>query len=294
MHMDEPESGRKSTKFWRTWRDGLPVHPAADLLPLMSETDPAGFKALAEDIKEHGITVPIVLWTEAPGSRCSLLDGRNRLDAMELAGIKITANKRGVPNDVLCTFRYGFRDKYSIGGEFTDTDPYAYVISANIHRRHLTAEQKRELITKLLKATPEKSNRQIAETVKASHNTVGAVRAEMESTGQIDQLKKTTGKDGKARKLPAKKPAKKKRRTPEDFQRDIAAKQAANDVPAGSAETDIESFAKRLVKNDPAGTKLLINLIAIGNNLRLLAAILKRELEDIPEFLRRPPAEPAP
>ena len=32
-----------------------------------------------------------------------------------------------------------------------------------------------------------------------SHNTVAAVRREMEATGQIDQLEKTTGKDGKAR-----------------------------------------------------------------------------------------------
>ena len=46
-------------------------------------------------------------------------------------------------------------------------DPYGYVISVNLHRRHLTAEQKRELIAQLLKATPEKSDRQIAETVKA-------------------------------------------------------------------------------------------------------------------------------
>ena len=86
-------------------------------------------------------------------------------------------------------------------------DPYAYVISANIHRRHLTAEQKRDLIAKVLKATPDRSNRQIAETVKASHVTVGAVRATLESTGQIDQLKKTIGKDGKARKPPTKDPA---------------------------------------------------------------------------------------
>ena len=40
----------------------------------------------------------------------------------------------------------------------------ACVISANIHRRHLTAEQRRELIEKLLKADPGQSDRQIAET----------------------------------------------------------------------------------------------------------------------------------
>ena len=65
-------------------------------------------------------------------------------------------------------------------------DPYGYVISANIHRRHLTAEQKRELIAKLLKATPEKSDRQIAETVKASPTTVGTVRAEMIQLSRLD------------------------------------------------------------------------------------------------------------
>ena len=38
-------------------------------------------------------------------------------------------------------------------------DPFELVTSLNIHRRHLTAEQKRELIAKVLKAEPEKSNR---------------------------------------------------------------------------------------------------------------------------------------
>jgi hypothetical protein len=83
-----------------------------------------------------------------------------------------------------------------------DTDPYAYVMSANIHRRHLDPEQKRELIAKLIKATPDKSNRQIAEMVKASPTTVGTVRAEMESTVQIGQLPKRVGKDGKSRAQP--------------------------------------------------------------------------------------------
>src|SRR5262249_48331951 len=51
------------------------------------------------------------------------------------------------------------------------TDPVAYVISANIKRRHLTTEQKRELIAKLIKAQPEKSSRQVAKVVGVSHTT---------------------------------------------------------------------------------------------------------------------------
>ena len=33
------------------WRDHLAVHPAAELFPLLSETDPAALKELAEDIR---------------------------------------------------------------------------------------------------------------------------------------------------------------------------------------------------------------------------------------------------
>ena len=79
------------------------------------------------------------------------------------------------------------------------------MISANIHRRHLTAEQRRDLIAKLIKAQPEKSDRQIGEMIKADHKTVGAVRAEKEATGEISSVEKRIGMDGKARKRPAKK-----------------------------------------------------------------------------------------
>lgn len=47
--------------------------------------------------------------------------------------------------------------------------------------------------------TPEKSNRQIAAGLGVSDKTVGAIRKDMERTAEIPQLKKTEGKDGKAR-----------------------------------------------------------------------------------------------
>src|SRR5262249_41046078 len=69
---------------------------------------------------------------------------------------------------------------------------------------HLTAEQRRELIDKLIKATPEKSDRQIAETVKASPTTVGTRRAKMEAKGEVSKLDTRT--DAKGVKQPASKP----------------------------------------------------------------------------------------
>jgi ATP-dependent DNA ligase len=76
-------------------------------------------------------------------------------------------------------------------------DPTAYVVSANLYRRHLSRELKRELIEKLLKAQPEKSDRQIAATVKASPTTVGTVRAELEKAGDVSKLDTRTDTAGR-------------------------------------------------------------------------------------------------
>jgi hypothetical protein len=178
------------TIITNSWRDVLPVHPAAELFPMMSDAE---LRELGEDIKKNGLKVPVILWSPNNGRDHYLLDGRNRLDAMELVGLPTV-----YPNGV---FR-GFSG--DLNTQSVTKDPYVYVISTNIHRRQLTADQRRELIAKVLKAKPEQSNRQIAKQVKADHKTVAAARAKAEATGEIPQLKKTVGKDGKER--PACKP----------------------------------------------------------------------------------------
>ena len=158
------------------WRDTIKVHSAADLFPMMSDAE---LDALAEDIKKNGLTHRLIFWSQ-PGGKLQLLDGRNRLEALERIGIQFDVDEHAAyffPKDTV--------------------DPYAYVVSANIVRRHLTAEDKRDLIAKLLKASPKKSDRSIAKTVEVDNKTVAAVR----SREEIPHVDKRT--DTKGRQQPA-------------------------------------------------------------------------------------------
>src|SRR5262249_57293507 len=71
-------------------------------------------------------------------------------------------------------------------------DPYDYVLSANVNRRHLTTEQKRDVIAKVIKAKPKLSNRQIAEKTRTSHPFVGKGRAELEESGDVETVSTST------------------------------------------------------------------------------------------------------
>jgi hypothetical protein len=177
----------------KSWRDVLPIHPAAELFPRMSESE---LRELGEDIKANGLRASIVLYEG------KLLDGRNRLDAMELVGIEYSFLSGTDPTKWRGLGLYGRnRNRTSLIDCF-DGDPYTCVISANIHRRHLTAEQKRELIAKLLKAKPEQSDRQVAKQTKTSPTTVGKIRKKSEATGDVSKVDTRT--DTKGRKQPAK------------------------------------------------------------------------------------------
>lgn len=174
----------------KSWRDVLPIHPAAELFPLMNEAE---LRELGKDIKKNGMRYPIVLWRENEGAKTYLLDGRNRLDAMESIGAPAIDE-------------HGKLSHWS----FRDGDPYDLVLSFNVHRRHLSAEQRRELIAKILKERPGLSDRRIAAVMGRSKTTVAAQRKKLESGGQIDHLKKRIGADGKEQAAHKKSPPKMK------------------------------------------------------------------------------------
>jgi hypothetical protein len=173
-------SGQKKNEPWRKW---LRVHTAAELFPRMGKGE---LRALADNIKQYGLRQRVSIIEDKDGSPI-LIDGISRLDAIELNGEEIAAGNSAVfervpANDVL-----------------------ARVVSLNIHRRHLSAEQRRHLIKELLKANPEKSDRTIAKSATVSDKTVGRERRKLESTAEVPQLDKTVGADGKPRKRKGKK-----------------------------------------------------------------------------------------
>src|SRR6516162_5959833 len=141
-----------------------------DLSKLFPPISPEDFDKLAGDIKLHGLHHPIVRY------QGKILDGNNRYRACEDAKI--------APR---------FTD-------FTGDDAAArnYVISADIHRRHLDRETRTKIVMELLRADPIQSNRQVAYTAKVDKKTVGTVRAGLEAGGEIPHQEKTVGKDGVA------------------------------------------------------------------------------------------------
>jgi hypothetical protein len=156
---------------------------------------------LANDILANGLRTSIVIWSDPDDKRELLIDGRNRLDALAIARL-LSVDDEGR----LCTPRWSddqqcwistperIKCQYVSGG-----DPYAIALSFNLHRRHLTSAQKRDLISKVLKARPEVSNTTVAKQTMADDKTVAKVRRKLEATSEIPRLEKTTGRDGRSR-----------------------------------------------------------------------------------------------
>lgn len=91
----------------------LTFHPLADIFPLMEGGE---FDELVADIKANGLREPIVIYDD------QVLDGRNRYRACQALGIE-------APTET-----------------YSGVDPAAFVISLNIHRRHLNPSQRALLV----------------------------------------------------------------------------------------------------------------------------------------------------
>jgi|SRR5215471_1235669 len=86
-------------------------HPAAAIFPMMERAE---LETLAADIKANGLIEPILLY------QGKILDGRNRAESCVIAGIEP---------------RYC---EVTINGD----SPVLYVVSKNLHRRHLSCAQR--------------------------------------------------------------------------------------------------------------------------------------------------------
>jgi hypothetical protein len=139
----------------KSWRDVISIHPAADVFPMLSEDE---LRRLGEDIQKNGLKESVALWSPrlVGGQPQYLLDGRNRLDAMELVGMSTVAERPIGSGRWWVTISSNGRDavEYLYGDSTSNPvpDPASYVISKNIHRRHLTKEQQADLIIKALEA----------------------------------------------------------------------------------------------------------------------------------------------
>jgi hypothetical protein len=179
----------------------LPFHPLADMFPLLEGKD---FDHLVEDIKKNGLREKIDLY------QGKIADGRNRYRALLRLGVDPSVEPDKYFRKAIYT--------HTIGGEIApheqnnDDRVRAYIISRNIHRRHLTAEQKRDLIAKLLIADPGKSDRQVAKQTGVSNTHVGKLRKELEKSGDVSTVDTRT--DTKGRKQPARKASKPKPKDP--------------------------------------------------------------------------------
>jgi ParB-like chromosome segregation protein Spo0J len=210
----------------------LPFHPIASIFPLMEGEE---FDQLVADVKANGQRELITVYQN------QVLDGRNRARACHALGME----PRLTP--------------------FTGDDDAAraFVISKNLHRRHLTAADKRKVIVDLIKAQPQKSDRQIAEMLKVSPTYVGKVRTEMEAAGDVSTV--DTRKDKRGRDQPARKKRKREKEPDGDHAGDNAGDHASDnadtnadtnaDANAGSPEASAEARKKENAARDNDPTR---------------------------------------
>jgi len=139
---------------------------------VMPRLTPDEYADLEASIVRDGVLVPIIV-----SSGGEIVDGHHRAEI---------ARKHGI----VCA-------EVVKSGDATELRTFAY--SLNLNRRHLTREQKRDLIADSLRADPQLSNREHAGRTGASHPTVAGVRNELEADERLESFTSRTSADGRER-----------------------------------------------------------------------------------------------
>lgn len=128
------------------------------VMPELTEDE---YKALKADIAERGVMVPIEFDEDG-----NVLDGHHRLRACMELKIK----------DYPKITRTGM----------TEAEKRIHAMTLNSTRRHLTQEQKREIIRNLIKESPGNcSERELARIVGVSNSTVSLIRRRLVESGEV-------------------------------------------------------------------------------------------------------------
>lgn len=133
-------------------------HPLSELFPLMQGRE---FDELVADIKANGLREPI--WTY----QGAILDGRNRWRACEQAQVAHRPMR-----------------------EYTGDDPVSFVVSLNLHRRHLDESQRAMARARLREIVGHGGDRR-SESFKASNEVLKTVEAQFNaSDASTDRARK--------------------------------------------------------------------------------------------------------
>lgn len=175
-------------KIGTSFRKPSALQAAPELIDIQAfmPIDAADYERLKADIKTSGeIRDALKIYTDRRTGQDLILGGYNR---WKIAG-ELGLDRVPV-------------DEY----EGTPAERRDLVVKDNLNRRHLTAEQKRDLIRYFLKQDPARSNKSIAHKTGTTKETVKTQRAKMETGGEIRPLGKVTGRDGKQYTRTPKKP----------------------------------------------------------------------------------------
>ena len=141
----------------------MKFHEIADLFPLIEGDE---FKLLCGDIEKEGLNHPVILLDD------KILDGRNRYRACVKVGIEPRYEK------------------------FEGEDPLAFVLSENLHRRHLTASQRAALAAEVANMTQSDAGQQYGRGQDSSDEIVQAISNKEAS--ELFQVGTTSIKEAKA------------------------------------------------------------------------------------------------